>query len=141
MYCRVVHVKALSELQMKMLAAYIETTMLPRNLTAGQISAEVFSISQSEVFVVSKFSKKSDADKIMSLITFPGSLFLAAISVLPAVIVALMNIQQGWALFYGGTSLLIMVGVAIDTIQQINAYLLNRHYDGLMKSGKTRRVA
>ena len=80
-------------------------------------------------------------DKIMSLITFPGSLFLAAISVLPAVIVAIMNIQQGWALFYGGTSLLIMVGVAIDTIQQINAYLLNRHYDGLMKSGKTRRVA
>ena len=80
-------------------------------------------------------------DKIMSLITFPGSLFLAAISVLPAVIVALMNIQQGWALFYGGTSLLIMVGVAIDTIQQINAYLLNRHYDGLMKTGKTRRVA
>ena len=64
-----------------------------------------------------------------------------AISVLPAVIVALMNIQQGWALFYGGTSLLIMVGVAIDTIQQINAYLLNRHYDGLMKTGKTRRVA
>ena len=80
-------------------------------------------------------------DKVMSLITFPGSLFLALISVLPAVIVALMQIQQGWALFFGGTSLLIMVGVAIDTIQQINAYLLNRHYDGLMKTGKTRRVA
>ena len=80
-------------------------------------------------------------DKVMSLITFPGSIFLALISVLPAVIVALMQIQQGWALFFGGTSLLIMVGVAIDTIQQINAYLLNRHYDGLMKSGKTRRVA
>ena len=79
-------------------------------------------------------------DKIMSLITFPGSIFLALISVLPAVIVALMQIQQGWALFFGGTSLLIMVGVAIDTIQQINAYLLNRHYDGLMKTGKTRRV-
>ena len=62
-------------------------------------------------------------------------------AVLPAVIVALMKIRQGWALFYGGTSLLIMVGVAIDTIQQINAYLLNRHYDGLMKTGKTRRVA
>ena len=62
-------------------------------------------------------------------------------AVLPAVIVALMNIELGWALFYGGTSLLIMVGVAIDTIQQINAYLLNRHYDGLMKTGKTRRVA
>ena len=80
-------------------------------------------------------------DKIMSLITFPGSIFLALISVLPAVIVALMQIQQGWALFFGVTSLLIMVGVAIDTIQQINAYLLNRHYDGLMKTGKTRRVA
>ena len=80
-------------------------------------------------------------DKVMSLITFPGSIFLALISVLPAVIVAVMQIQQGWALFFGGTSLLIMVGVAIDTIQQINAYLLNRHYDGLMKTGKTRRVA
>ena len=78
-------------------------------------------------------------DKVMSLITFPGSIFLALISVLPAVIVALMQIQQGWALFFGGTSLLIMVGVAIDTIQQINAYLLNRHYDGLMKSESKRR--
>ncbi|PWH09903.1 preprotein translocase subunit SecY, partial [Bacteroidetes bacterium SCGC AAA795-G10] len=52
----------------------------------------------------------------------------------------LLGIQQGWALFYGGTSLLIMVGVAIDTIQQVNSYLLNRHYDGLMKSGKVRRT-
>jgi len=79
-------------------------------------------------------------DKIMSLITFPGSLFLAAGSVLPAIIVQIMGMQQGWALFYGGTSLLIMVGVAIDTIQQINAYLLNRHYDGLMKTGKKRKL-
>ena len=79
-------------------------------------------------------------DKIMSLITFPGSLFLAAVSVLPAIIVQIMGMQQGWALFYGGTSLLIMVGVAIDTIQQINAYLLNRHYDSLMKTGKNRRL-
>ena len=78
-------------------------------------------------------------DKIMSLITFPGSVFLAILSVFPAIIVALMNIQQGWALFYGGTSLLIMVGVAIDTIQQINAYLLNKHYDGLMKSGNNKK--
>jgi preprotein translocase subunit SecY len=77
----------------------------------------------------------------MSLITFPGSLFLAALSVLPAIVVQIMGMQQGWALFYGGTSLLIMVGVAIDTIQQINAYLLNRHYDGLMKSGKNRKLA
>ena len=79
-------------------------------------------------------------DKIMSLITFPGSLFLAAVSVLPAIIVQIIGMQQGWALFYGGTSLLIMVGVAIDTIQQINAYLLNRHYDGLMKTGKKRKL-
>ncbi|WP_306353588.1 preprotein translocase subunit SecY [Flavobacterium sp. '19STA2R22 D10 B1'] len=79
-------------------------------------------------------------DKIMSLITFPGSLFLALIAVFPAIIVSLMGVQSSWALFYGGTSLLIMVGVAIDTIQQINSYLLNRHYDGLMKSGKNRKA-
>ena len=80
-------------------------------------------------------------DKVMSLITFPGAVFLAILAVLPAVVVKLMDVQAGWALFYGGTSLLIMVGVAIDTVQQINAYLLNRHYDGLMKSGKNRKVA
>jgi preprotein translocase subunit SecY len=78
-------------------------------------------------------------DKVMSQITFPGSLFLAFVSVLPAVVYQLLDMQQGWALFYGGTSLLIMVGVAIDTIQQVNAYLLNRHYDGLMKTGKNRK--
>ncbi|WP_372973878.1 preprotein translocase subunit SecY [Muriicola sp.] len=80
-------------------------------------------------------------DKIMSLITLPGSIFLAIIAVLPAIVVKLIDIQSGWALFYGGTSLLIMVGVAIDTVQQVNAYLLNRHYDGLMKTGKNRKVA
>ncbi len=79
-------------------------------------------------------------DRVMSHITFPGSLFLAAIAVLPAVVYQLMGLQQGWALFFGGTSLLIMVGVAIDTIQQVNAYLLNRHYDGLMKTGKNRKA-
>ena len=67
MYCRVVNVKALSELQMKMIVAYIETTMLPRNLGAGQISGEVFSISATEVFAVSRFNDKATADKIMSL--------------------------------------------------------------------------
>ena len=79
-------------------------------------------------------------DRIMSQITFPGSIFLALIAVFPAFVVKLMGIQQGWALFYGGTSLLIMVGVAIDTMQQVNSYLLNRHYDGLMKSGKNRKA-
>lgn len=78
-------------------------------------------------------------DKIMSLITFPGSLFLAMIAILPAIAVS-FGVQPQWALFYGGTSLLIMVGVAIDTIQQINSYLLNKHYDGLMKSGKNRKA-
>lgn len=78
-------------------------------------------------------------DRIMSLITFPGSLFLALIAVFPALIVSL-GVQQSWAMFYGGTSLIIMVGVAIDTIQQVNSYLLNKHYDGLMKSGKNRKA-
>tara|TARA_R110000796_G_scaffold67449_3_gene154697 strand:+ start:12287 stop:13627 length:1341 start_codon:yes stop_codon:yes gene_type:complete len=80
-------------------------------------------------------------DKIMSLITLPGSVFLALLAVLPAIVVKLMDVQAGWAMFYGGTSLLIMVGVAIDTVQQVNSYLLNRHYDGLMKTGKNRKVA
>ena len=79
-------------------------------------------------------------DKIMSLITFPGSLFLALVAVFPAVAVSLLGVQGAWGYFYGGTSLLIMVGVAIDTIQQINSYLLNKHYDGLMKSGKNRKA-
>jgi len=79
-------------------------------------------------------------DKVMSLITFPGSLFLAIIAVFPAIIVNLMNVQPNWGMFYGGTSLLIMVGVAIDTMQQINSYLLNRHYDGLMKTGRNRKA-
>ena len=78
-------------------------------------------------------------DKIMSLVTFPGSLFLALIAVFPAIIVSLLNVQGSWGYFYGGTSLLIMVGVAIDTIQQINSFLLNKHYDGLMKTGKNRK--
>ncbi|TRX40096.1 preprotein translocase subunit SecY [Flavobacterium restrictum] len=79
-------------------------------------------------------------DKVMSLITFPGSLFLALIAVFPAIVVSIMDVQQSWAMFFGGTSLIIMVGVAIDTIQQINSYLLNKHYDGLMKSGKNRKA-
>ncbi len=79
-------------------------------------------------------------DKIMSQITLPGSIFLALIAIFPAIAVKLLSVQQGWALFFGGTSLLIMVGVAIDTMQQVNSYLLNRHYDGLMKSGKNRKA-
>ncbi|PHQ29494.1 preprotein translocase subunit SecY [Leeuwenhoekiella nanhaiensis] len=79
-------------------------------------------------------------DRIMSQITLPGSIFLALIAVFPAVAVSVLGMQQGWALFYGGTSLLILVGVSIDTMQQVNSYLLNRHYDGLMKTGKNRKA-
>lgn len=78
-------------------------------------------------------------DKIMSQITLPGSIFLALVAVFPAFVFQFVGVQQGWALFFGGTSLLIMVGVAIDTMQQINSYLLNKHYDGLMKTGKNRK--
>ena len=78
-------------------------------------------------------------DTILSRITFPGSIFLALLAVFPA-FVAKFGIQQNWALFYGGTSLIIMVGVAIDSIQQINAYLLSHHYDGLMKTSTGRRA-
>jgi preprotein translocase subunit SecY len=60
--------------------------------------------------------------------------------VFPAVVVSVLGVQAQWGLFFGGTSLLILVGVAIDTIQQINSYLLNKHYDGLMKSGKNRKA-
>lgn len=79
-------------------------------------------------------------DRIMSQITLPGSIFLALIAVFPAIVMQLLGVQAGWALFFGGTSLLIMVGVAIDTMQQVNSYLLNRHYDGLMKTGKNRKA-
>ena len=77
-------------------------------------------------------------DTVLSRITFPGSLFLAGLSILPAIVVQ-FGVQPAWSLFYGGTSLIIMVGVAIDTIQQINSYLLNSHYDGLMKPGTSNR--
>ncbi len=79
-------------------------------------------------------------DKMMSLITFPGSLFLALIAVFPAIVVRIRMFNNHGQCSYGGTSLIIMVGVAIDTIQQINSYLLNKHYDGLMKSGKNRKA-
>ena len=77
-------------------------------------------------------------DTVLSRITLPGSIFLALLAILPALIVK-AGVQPGWAIFYGGTSLLIMVGVAIDTIQQINSHLLNHHYDGLMKTGTKRK--
>jgi preprotein translocase subunit SecY len=74
-------------------------------------------------------------DDIMSRIVFPGSLFLACIAVLPA-IARFAGISQQFAQFFGGTSLLILVGVVLDTLQQIESHLLMRHYDGLLKSGR-----
>lgn len=74
-------------------------------------------------------------DQVMSRITLPGSIFLALVAVMPAFAMRL-GITNEFANFYGGTSLLILVGVVLDTLQQIESYLLNRHYDGLMKSGR-----
>ena len=74
-------------------------------------------------------------DNIMTRITLPGSMFLALITILPAIAMT-VGINQSFAYFFGGTSLLIMVGVVLDTLKQIESYLLNRHYDGLMKTGR-----
>ena len=74
-------------------------------------------------------------DSIMSKVTLPGSIFLAIIAILPA-FARIAGINDQFARFYGGTSLLILVGVVLDTLQQIESYLLMRHYDGLMKTGR-----
>lgn len=77
-------------------------------------------------------------DKVMSNLTIPGSLFIAIIAILPA-IVGVFGVKQGFAQFFGGTSLLILVGVVLDTLQQIESHLLVRHYDGLLNAGHTRQ--
>ena len=74
-------------------------------------------------------------DSIMSRITLPGSIFLAIVGIMPA-FAMILGINNQFAQFYGGTSLLIIVGVILDTLQQIESYLLMRHYDGLMKTGR-----
>jgi len=76
-------------------------------------------------------------DTIMSRITLPGSIFLAIVAILPAFAVK-AGITAQFAQFYGGTTLLILVGVVLDTLQQIESHLLMRHYDGLMKSGRVK---
>ena len=77
-------------------------------------------------------------DDILSKITLPGSIFLAIFAVLPALVFGTIVQTDRFALFFGGTSLLIMVGVIMDTVQQVNTYLLNHHYDGLMQSKLSR---
>ena len=74
-------------------------------------------------------------DNILTRITFPGSIFLAIVAIMPA-FAFLAGVSQGFSQFYGGTSLLIMVGVILDTLAQIESYLLMRHYEGMMKSGR-----
>ncbi|MBP1683331.1 MAG: secY, partial [Ignavibacteriaceae bacterium] len=76
-------------------------------------------------------------DNILTKITLPGSIFLAIVAILPAFISG-FDVSPQFAQFFGGTSLLIIVGVALDTLQQIESHLLMRHYDGFMKSGKLR---
>ncbi len=79
-------------------------------------------------------------DEILSKITLPGAIFLAIIAILPVIVYHIFGMQQAWAMFYGGTSLIIAVGVAIDTIQQVEAYLLNREYDKLIRTGRRRNL-
>ncbi len=82
-------------------------------------------------------------DNILTKITLPGSIFLSFVAILPAIATGLLGVTPGFAMFYGGTSLLIIVGVALDTLQQIESHLMMRHYDGFMKTGKikgTRRA-
>lgn len=76
-------------------------------------------------------------DDVLSRITLPGALFLAAIAILPA-LASMGGVSREFSQFYGGTSLLILVGVVLDTLQQVESYLLMRHYDGLMKSGRVK---
>jgi preprotein translocase subunit SecY len=83
-------------------------------------------------------SETSDfISNVMDRVTLPGSILLAVVAILPA-FAMIFGVSQGFAQFYGGTSLLIMVGVILDTLQQIESYLLMRHYDGMMKSGKVK---
>jgi len=74
-------------------------------------------------------------DTVMSRITLPGSFFLAIVAIMPA-FASLAGVNSQFASFYGGTSILILIGVMLDTLQQIESHLLMRHYDGLMKTGK-----
>jgi preprotein translocase subunit SecY len=76
-------------------------------------------------------------DNILTKITLPGSIFLAIVAILPA-FVSGYGVSRQFAQFFGGTSLLIIVGVALDTLQQIESHLVMRHYDGFMKSGKVK---
>lgn len=75
-------------------------------------------------------------DNIITRITLPGAIMLAVVAILPYVLMKVLNIDYNLASFFGGTSVIILVGVALDTLQQIESHLISRHYDGFMKKGK-----
>jgi len=75
-------------------------------------------------------------DNIITRITLPGAIMLAAVAILPYILMKVMHIDYNLASFFGGTSVIILVGVALDTLQQIESHLISRHYDGFMKKGK-----
>jgi preprotein translocase subunit SecY len=85
---------------------------------------------------VSPGKKTADyIDNVMSRITLPGSILIGIVAILPA-IVMMFGVQQGFAYFFGGTSILILVGTVLDTLQQIESHLLMKKYDGLSKGGR-----
>jgi preprotein translocase subunit SecY len=77
-------------------------------------------------------------DRILTRITLPGAIFLAGIAVFPFFVIENLGVNQGLSDFFGGTGLLIIVGVALDTLQKVESHLLMRHYDGFMKKGRIR---
>jgi preprotein translocase subunit SecY len=77
-------------------------------------------------------------DRILTRITLPGAFFLATIAIVPFLIIRSMNVSMSASSFFGGTALLIVVGVALDTLQQIESHLVSRHYEGFMKRGRVR---
>ena len=81
---------------------------------------------------------EQNIENILTKITLPGSIFLAIVAILPTFVTKIFGITSTFAGFFGGTSLLIIIGVGLDTLQQIESHLMMRHYDGFMKSGKLR---
>ena len=114
-------------------------------VTRATVSRWESGIRLPDVVMISRIARILDVDvnmllaaaerTIMSKVTLPGSIMLAIISILPA-FARNFGVNDQFASFYGGTSLLILVGVVLDTLQQIESYLLMRHYDGLMKTGR-----
>ena len=115
------------------------TITLPTSLDSIEAGAFMGDTSLGRVIVpegTTRIESKAFANSSVTEITLPGSIFLALVAIMPGLAMKFLGIQQQFAYFYGGTSLLIMVGVVLDTLKQIESYLLMRHYDGLMKTGR-----